>query len=542
MKSKDCDVKQPNCIYMKAIKYMLTTFIILGVSCEDFLDESDPSRITIDDFYQTAGQAIEAVNAIYEVTQDQQFYGQSMNMLNFEELRGRDVRIPVKPWNEGGQVPFEQFTFTETNGTIQNVWERMYRGINRANLVIANVPAIQMDENLKNRLVGEARFLRAYFYFTLVRLWGSVPLVTQPSEGLNNTGLTNSPVEDIYNQIEEDLLFGAGKTSEYEGLDLFYEGDDLSRVTRGAALGLLNRVYLYQQKWAQSVDAARDVINLGRYQLEQNFSDVFTFDNKYTNSEVIFHIDYEGQKSVINRVALWTEPTDFFITEVRLNSGRRGRGRFAATWDAFNAFDEPGDSRRDWTFIYPTFTSWERDIDGNPVAIEISLDDINEFPPAGSTPLIQKYRVENQNGGEGNPSRGNASNAWPVIRYSDILLMLAEAINEDNNGPTGEAYDAINQVRARARTDKSDPTQVPDLVGLDYNSFQEAVYKERRLELYFEGHSVSDLIRTGRYNRETASKDGEAYFWEDKFRLLPIPQRELDVNQNDDFVQNELWQ
>ena len=120
--------------------------------------------------------------------------------------------------------------------------------------------------------------------------------------------------------------------------------------------------------------------------------------------------------------------------------------------------------------------------------------------------------------------------------------MLAEAINEDNNGPTGEAYDAINQVRARARTDKSDPTQVPDLAGLDYNSFQEAVYKERRLELYFEGHSVSDLIRTGRYNRDTASKDGEAYFWEEKFRLLPIPQRELDVNQNDDFVQNELWQ
>ena len=522
------------------IKYILIIFLLMsGISCNDFLDESDPTSITLDDFYQTPEQAIEAINGLYEIIQDRPFYGQSMNMLKIDELRGDDIRVPIDPWNAAGELRFEQFTYNATEGTIQSIWELMYRGINRANLALESIPDITMDEQLKNRLLAEARFMRAYFYFTLVRLWDSVPLTTESSEGLNNANLNNESVETIYAQIESDLEFGAGRTSSFEGLNLSYEGDNQSRVSRGATLGLLSRVYLYQEKWTEAAEAARAVIALGQYALEDNYADVFDYANKYTNSEVIFHIDYHGDKSVINRAAIYTEPRGFFVSEVRLNSGRSGRARYAATWNGFNAFDEPGDSRKDYIFLYPTFTSWTRDADGNVQTEEIDVSDPGLFPPSGSTPFIQKYRVENQDGD--NAPRGNANNAWPVIRYAEILLILAEATNEASNGPTGESYDAINQVRQRARTDKGDATQVPDLAGLDYNSFQEAVYKERRLELFFEGHRVPDLIRTGRYNRETASKDGEDYFWEEKFTLLPIPQIELDLNQNENFIQNEGW-
>ena len=522
------------------IKYILIVFLsISSLSCNDFLDESDPTSITLDDFFQTQEQAVEAINGLYEIIQDRPFYGQSMNMLKIDELRGDDIRVPVDPWNANSELTYEQFTFNATDGTIRSVWELMYRGINRANLALENIPDIAMDEALKNRLLAEARFMRAYFYFTLVRLWDDVPLTTTASEGLNNANLNNESVGTIYEQIENDLDFGAGRTNAYEGLNLSYEGDDLSRVTRGAALGLLARAYLYQQKWDLAAEAARDVIALGRYALEDNYGDVFDYQNKYTNSEVILHIDYHGDKSVINRAAIYTEPRGFFVNEVRLNSGRSGRARYAATWNGFNAFDEPGDSRRDYIFLYPTFTSWVRDVDGNVQTEEIDVSDPGLFPPAGSTPFIQKYRVENQDGD--NAPRGNANNAWPLIRYAEILLILAEATNEANSGPTGESFDAINQVRRRARTDKGDVAQVPDLSGLDFNSFREAVYKERRLELFFEGHRVPDLIRTGRYNRETASKDGEAFFWEEKFRLLPIPQVELDLNQNENFRQNDGW-
>ena len=522
------------------IKYILITFFLISYSsCDDFLDESDPSSITLDDFYQTPEQAVEAINGLYEIIQDRPFYGQSMNMLKIDELRGDDIRVPVDPWNANSELMFEQFTFNATDGTIKSIWELMYRGINRANLALESIPDIMMDETLKNRLLAEASFMRAYFYFTLVRLWDGVPLTTKSSEGLNNANLSNETTENIYALIESDLAFGAGRTSSYEGLDLSYDGDDLSRVTRGAALGLLARAYLYQAKWAEAAQAARDVTTLGQYNLEDNYPDVFDYEKKYTNTEVVFHIDYHGDKSVINRAAIYTEPRGYFVNEVRLNSGRSGRARYAATWNGFNAFDEPGDSRKDYIFIYPTFTSWTRDPEGNSQTEVIDISDPGLFPPSGSTPFIRKYRIENQDGD--NAPRGNANNAWPVIRYAEILLILAEAINESNNGPTGEAFEAINQVRRRARIDTGNPTHVPDLAGLDYNGFQEAVYKERRLELFFEGHRVPDLIRTGRYNQVTASKDGEAYFWEEKFRLLPIPQIELDLNQNENFRQNTGW-
>jgi len=398
---------------------------------------------------------------------------------------------------------YDNFTFNTTGDGLDRWWATLYQGIKLANVVTERVSVIPMDTILRNRYVGEARFLRGLFYFDLVRAWGGVPLVTTTNPPLH---LGKDTTQDIYNLIISDLQYAETYLTKRSELI----STDRGRATSGAAEALLARVYLFQNDFVNAEKYALKVIQSNEYSLEPRFIDA-TGVNGNNGVESIFEVGALGVEDYNGGGAQYAN------TQGVRGSPNRGWGFNRPSIELRKSF-EPGDPRLKGTIIDlgdvldGVFIKGDPDPANDPVAI------LNQN---GDTINIQCYNRKVWTPGNDTPTQW--SHHRRLIRYADVLLMAAEAMNE--NGKQTDALNYLNQVRKRARG--GNISVLPDITVTDKSLLRDKIFLERRHELAMEGERFWDLIRTG---RATAIL-GPLGFVPGKHELLPIHQSEIDISQ-----------
>lgn len=487
------------CSYIKTTTLGLL-LLLLAPSCEKFLAEDPKNLVSVSNYYKTESDAIAAVNAIYSwlnSISSGSYAGVYLNSfwvtagLASDEMNNQEIFSPYYDQTAN-------FTYGPLNNGLQEIWYTHYKAITIANIAIERIPLIQMDPTLRTRLVNEAKFLRGMLYFDMVRMFGNIPLVLKEVEPLLPAIAT---ADEIYAQIITDL-------TDAEALPLNYPpGDGRGRATTGAAKAMLAKVYLTRGEYEQCAQKCQEVIALNEYALWDDFADVFKLSSR-GGKEAIFSVGFGDANGAI----IFWEAGQFLVrllpTELSVEGVENSQGWQVPTQNLYDSYD-PNDRRREVTFITEV-----NNPDGSVTTIK---------------PYIQKYwdRVAEP--------KGNAtSNDYPVIRYADVLLMLAEASNELGNMP--DAYKYINMVRKRARFDGQVERDVlPDYTDLTKEEFRAAVLQERRWEFVSEGHRWFDLARTGTLEQLVPiAKPGVVPA--SKHYLFPIPQREMDLNPN--LVQN----
>lgn len=453
------------------------------LSACNVLDVTPESNFTPTNFYKNADDARAAVNSVYDLMNSSNMYGQIMWII-------QDQATDDAEWGGGRQTAnqpkndLDKYTFTPATSTFQSLWGTVYQGINRANAVLARVPGIPMDEALKARLLAEAKFMRGFYYFTLVRLFGDVPLQLTETASLENLTVARAPVEDVYKQIIQDF------TDAETVLPVSYTGADRGRATSGAAKAFLAKVFLTRGEWARASAKAKEVIDLGVYDLWPTFAEAFLIANK------------NGRESVFEMQALGGG----------FGEGSWMQGFMRPPFDRVNGVAGFGDNPPTEN-LYRTYTATDRRRD---VTLRLYSATGTPAPPAS----VQFPCYVNKYLDPSATANAEGSNNYPIIRYADVLLMYAEALNEQGAG-NAEAYAVVNRIRSRAG--------LPALTNLSQAGFRDAVLLERRLELAFEGHRWYDLARTKRLISAMRAQNSTINVQEFNY-LFPIPQTERDVN------------
>jgi starch-binding outer membrane protein, SusD/RagB family len=482
---------------------ILFVISFLVFACDSFLEETPESVINSSTFYKTEGDAIAATNAIYDylTVGTEGIFERGFGGIFFNDYW---VFMDVLSDNADETIVSQEyrtlndFSFTAENERIELYWQDIYQTVNAANVVIDRVPLINMDQLKRDHLVAEARFIRAMMYFEGVRLFGDIPLILHETVNLADAFAPRSPKSDVYAAIIEDLEWSRDHLS-----NSFRVG--MGRATPMACTALLSKVYLEMGEYQLSADHAAELINSNKHPLFPDFADLFELENA-NSGEIIFAVNYSGTLSQ------GFKPNQYHVRLLPPNLHKNGEGPENAygwevpTEDLYNSFD-PQDRRKSETFI-TSFTY----SDGSTVT----------FPPH-----IGKFWDQ-----EDEPLGNNTDMDVIYLRTADIMLVYAEALNELNNGPDATAYDMINKVRKRARFNGTTELAIlPDLSGLNYEQFKDAILQERRWELVMEGSRYHDLVRMGklieRVNIAKPSATPQAYHV-----LFPIPQRERNLNPN----------
>ena len=489
---------------------ILIAFVLISNSCQDFLDVPLQGKLTQSDFPTTASDALAATNAIYLTQRDASYH---TGLFPIDDIMSDDARKGSNPDDQGATIgPYDNFVMFPTDPWFANWWNTLYQGILRANVVIEYVPSISMDGTLKARYVGEAKFLRALFYFDLVKAWGGVPIITSPEPDFT---LTRKTKEEVWELIEQDLTDAIASLPTRDG----YPAEEAGRATQGAAQALLGKAHLYQGEFSDAAQFLEDVITSGKYDLESDFDDANSVDGEF-GVESVYEIgavdgDLEG-----------TENGTSFYANVQGVRGtpNRGWGFNRPSLDLQATF-EPGDPRLESTVIYLGEV-----LDG----VTISGDGNTPDETRDENDVLIEIECYNQKvwtpGQIVAPTQGHNRR---LIRYADVLLMAAEAFNENNN-PT-QALDYLNEVRERAR--EGNGAILPDITETNKDLLRGIILQERRVELALEGHRYWDLIRTG--NAPTVL--GPLGFVTGKNELFPIPQTEIDLTQGA-LEQNPGWE
>lgn len=476
---------------------LAATGLLLGTSCKKFLEEDPKNVVSIGNYYKTEQDAISAVNSIYSYLNSYNA-GSTAGVYHSTFWVAAGLASDEMQNNQLGAPQFDQlgtFTYGPQNAALHEIWIMHYKTIMLANVAIAKIPLIDMNVPLRNRLIGEAQFLRALMYFNMVRMFGKIPLMLKEDEPLYPTVAT---VEAIYEQIHRDLDAAEG------ALPASYDpGNGRGRATNGAALALHAKVFLTQKNFAKAAEKAKAVIDTHRYELWEDFASAFKLANR-GGKEAIFSVGFGDANGAI----IFWEVGQFLVRLLPRELSEEGvvnsQGWQIPTQQLYNSFD-PDDRRRAVTFLTEIHKQ-----DGTTQTIR---------------PYIQKYwdRVAEPKGNE-------TSQDFPVIRYSDVLLMYAEAANEIDQPQVAHQY--INMVRKRARFDGSVyRNTLPDYAGLSKADFRTAVLKERRFELTAEGHRWFDLARTGTLETLVPqAKPGVTPAARNY--LYPVPQAERDLNKN----------
>lgn len=464
------------------MKYIFIPIFMVALlaSCESNLEEEPFSFITNENFFNTEEDAISGVNAVYDNLRENGFYGSTYVTLS--EL-GADI-IEYRNDGDAEFIGFDKNQFGSAFSPLNSFWTQAYSTINRANTVIVNTT---LDSEIGDRVIAEAKFLRALTYFNLVRAFGDVPLVLTPPEGIDNLAIPRVESSQVYDQIVGDLsqIIDNGDLPETYG-----NSSDIGRATIGAAQALLAEIQLTLGNYQEARDLAQQIISSGNYQLFEIYEDVFDLANE-NGIEHIFSVQYSCVEPQFGSGYAQSFAVDFLYP---------GFGGLMVNEDFVASFDD-SDVRSD--LIYT-----------------------EKITASGDT-LLVKQKPRHDKFLDLSPCGNNAANNnWIVYRLADILLIFAEAENE-LSGPTGAAYDAVNQLRERAGI-------APLAPGLSKEAFQEAVLQERAWELYSEGHRRWDLLRTGRYIEQMESTGIPT---ESKYVLFPIPLPELDANK--ELTQND---
>ena len=501
------------------IAFLLLT-IIVNSSCEKFLKENPKDVVTVDKVYQTDEDLIFASNGIYNSLVS--FYragNGDWHIYYTNEVRSDDIRKGPNATNTAYDS-WERGLYNSSTPGILSLWTNMYRAIKDANILIDKAPAASgASDATKNQVIAESLCLRAFYYFQLVKFFGDVPLNTSVFTDVTALGTPRVPIQDIYNQIVTDLTYCAGGTTAYAGLPISYSSD-LNRVALNAARTMLAEVYMTMpvKNYFKADSLLKKVRDSKQNTLFANYKDVFMAANKnvaitkagtkYTNGEniflIFFHPDFDPPGGAAAPSTF--SPRDAIVG----NTSRAGLGDLVATPQTFKLYD-PADLRR--SIIFP-FTYVNKD--GATVNFPHSNTAGNGYNTSAKEYYINKYTIEGQN----SPFRW-ASNPIYVYRYADVLLLLAEANNEVNSGPTIDAYNALKEVRDRAGL----PT--PLIGTFNYTTFKAVVIKEARMELLGDARRFSYELRLGTLISDLAAI-GQTL--DPSKILLPIPQNELDNN------------
>ncbi len=470
---------------MKIIKYtMILLVVVLVGACDDFIDLAPESNANVDDFFQSQEDIEQAVIAAYAALQSRGEYAQ--NFLYFMEVRSDNSVVEDITKAAGEEGNLDLFRESTTNSYVEATWNVCYTGIQRCNVVLSRIDDIDMDAQLKVVRRGEVRFIRALTYFNMVRMWGDIPLVTEEVTNVTDAySHVRNSTDEVYAQIIADLEAAAAALPDSQ--------TDVGRVTRGAALTLLGKVHLTRQNWAEAVNVLNQVQG---YSLLPNYADVFDVDNE-NNAESIFEVQFVGGSD--------GEGSLFLRLHTPLNNnsllggiGAGGVGDNLPSRDLVEAFTT-GDLRS-----AVTVDSLE---DGR-----LHTNKFNGIPV----------------------DTNDEDNNFMVLRYADVLLMLAEALNEQAYTADGPAFGHLNQIRERAGLAAFVAADLPD-----QESFRQAVWEERRLELAFEFHRWFDLVRTNAYLdvMNNYEEDRAPLVVQTHHRLFPIPQSQVDINPTN-IIQN----
>ncbi|QNF33497.1 RagB/SusD family nutrient uptake outer membrane protein [Adhaeribacter swui] len=433
-----------------AVALVILTFS--GTSCEDFLESEPISQIGETNFFKTESDFKQALVGAYSAFA-QVYSGNGYYSLLVDLRSDNTTELTAGGDGNDAKRNIDEFRETTDNEHLTAFWQSSYTLIARCNSILARIDGASFSDELKKQYTGEALTLRALGYFNLVRLFGGVPLVTEPVMDLDASyKVGRATVQEVYAQIEADLI----KAEEL--VPVSYDDANVGRATKGAAQSLLGQVYLTQKKYAEAVVAFKKVVDSGTYSLLPVYADLYKA-GQQGNSEAIWQAQFKGAANGLGS----NFPNHFAPTGsegITIPSG--GAYGFNQPTEDIAAAYSDGDVRR---------------------------NNIADGYMNGTTFVAAKYirgYVERETGG----GYADSGADWYVIRYADILLMYAEALNEVNKGPVAEAYAMINLVRNRAG--------LANLSNLTYETFKEAVYNEERLESPFEGHRWFDLLRTDR--------------------------------------------
>jgi hypothetical protein len=527
----------------RIVAICLLPTLVAAASCSDTaLDTAPIGELNSVTFYQTEKE-FEAASLSPYSTILNLYYNQDGSGVFFSLILPDDDVRTSHAGGGGGDV--ETFNWRPDIGTFRNVWNESYKGIMRANVILDRLPAATRfaDEKQKPRFEAEAKFLRAYFYFTLAHEFGNVPLVTAPIANVADATVGNSEPGKVWDLIEADLEFASNN------LPASWDAKNKGRVTKYAALALLGKARLYRAqsfkdatKYQGAIKALSDVVASGQYKLMPNYGDNF-IETQENNAESVFEV--QMSRGDFNP---WL-PTDF-----PGNVGAAGTARAvvtAASCGPTNAC-APGSNSYGYGHLHATLplqAEFEADDPRRALTIFKAGDPYGDtkttylaaWSVTGSTPA--KYLAQfNASGFPPNISTNNER----IIRYADVLLLLAEAKLLGSNDVAGAA-ELVNQVRARARTTyqivKGSPapsTLLPNVPasGTPQTWFRQHLMHERRVELALELQRYADLVRwhrAGLINIKTEIDFGNTLAnqnWKETYLLKPIPQGELDLNPN----------
>jgi starch-binding outer membrane protein, SusD/RagB family len=547
------------------MKKYYTYFIglVLGLlltGCEDFLDRTPSNEISSATFFTQKKDLIYAVNATYKAVSIGG-WGVGTTWLCLENIT--DNAVDNHSWNSDFSIATG--TTTSQDGFVSGAWSACYTGIQRANRAIDGAEGIKdIDSDLKARLVGEAKFLRAYNYLELVYLWGDVPFFTSQIKPAEAIGVAREDKDVILDAMVQDLTTIAG------ALPLSYSGSDVGRVTRGAALALKARILLYQGKWTEAAAAAKTVMDLKVYSLYPNYKGLFDYEGRNC-SEVIFDfqaMSNAGRSAGLGEPMLWffsaastggwsnSTPTQSVVDDYECTDGKTTD--VSPLFDPANPYNNR-DPRLTQSILYPGH-DWMGGVYNSipgatyPGKTIIIGDNLNDGVGSLWNKTFTGYNwlkyISEKDRVVSNVTDGGLH--FIFIRYADVLLMYAEAKIEANVIDQS-VYDAINEVRAR-------PTvNMPAIAsGKTQSEMRTIVRRERRVELAFEGLRLFDirrwhiahLVMPGKPKSITyidpvthlettvGASLPSRIFDENKHYLWPIPQSEIDVSK---IEQNTGW-
>ena len=563
---------------MKRIRHYIAAFIctVLAASCS--LDETSYTEIEKDKYMNNSAEAENVLLGVYRNMVEEGMYAYHLSLLF--TIPSDIARCEGTTTDNYRIVPANAYTAVQSE--VETTWAALYNAIYEANDFIwqLSVKADSFDEDDRDDaavFMAEARALRALYYFELLRWYGHVSLITDPAQSYMafSEYTQNDPVE-VFEFIEQDLLYAIGVLP-YATADNI-RSDNSFRFSKGAALGLLTKVYATwagypvhdETKWEQAAKTAKTLVESGMHHLNEG-TDGNGFEQLWINTcngiwepgesliEVSFYaptVTGTAANDPVGRIGKWNGVTASGIRSIRNAGNWKVIPSFLAGWK-----DHDQDLRFRLSFADYRYTADGQDPQGRddrPFEDALAEDAENNLKSSFANTLTpakwdtEKY-VEDANYLV-NQDKSNIN--WYILRYADVLLLYAEALNEWHKAPTAEAYEAVNMVRRRGfGLPVNTASSVADLpTGLSYEDFQQAVRDERSYELAFEGHRRQDLIRWGIYYetiRATAQDmanwcdNGARYYicasytQKNKHELLPIPQRDIDLMTR--YEQNPGW-
>ncbi|RPE07967.1 RagB/SusD family nutrient uptake outer membrane protein [Chitinophaga lutea] len=505
------------------IRIYFVLLVLCCTGCKKFLDTNPTDFLTPDQYFNTEEQLKNGLTGVYDILGSSELYSNNFTSRTGTEA---DQGFYARSTFNGPQV----YTHTASDNLVTGTWQKLYEGISRANLVLASIDKPKMGDSARSQIRGEALFLRSFYYFMLVSNWGDVPLILQPVKSAAGNDIARTPAKDVYEQVVKDMK--EAETLVPTITTMGYGG----RITKSAVRGMLARVYLYWagkplndvSKYNDAREWALKVIESGEHKLADDYTQVFInyAQDKYDIKESIWEVEFWG-----NRVGNAYTETGWigYTVGIATTDTEIGfsYGFINATARLYRMY-ENGDVRRDWA-IAPYRYSGKTKV--NHTAAQLYNRNAAKWRREYETLLPKGPSSTPQN--------------FPILRYSDVLLMFAEAENAVN-GPTAAAIAAANLVRKRAKA--------PEYTTFaSKEAFLEELQDERSRELCFEALRKPDLIRWGIFlptMQQVANEiqsEGGTYVYatiaflnvSEKHLLFPVPAREMMLNRK--LVQNPGW-